>query len=71
VGDIVYTDNKWGTFGWMQRFARSNLTEVRRRYDAQKSNEVYQSLVKNTSIAIIGIYDDHDYVRALWLRSQG
>lgn len=46
LGDNVYGDTE-------------NMDTLKAKYDLQKSNTVYQQLVKHTRI--IGVWDDHDY----------
>ncbi|MCE7067364.1 alkaline phosphatase D family protein [Dyadobacter sp. CY326] len=46
LGDNIYGDSE-------------NMDTLKAKYDKQKSNPVYQQLIKQTSV--IGVWDDHDY----------
>jgi len=47
LGDIVYGDTK-------------DMSILKQKYDAQKTNKAYQTLL-NSKTKIMGIWDDHDY----------
>jgi alkaline phosphatase D len=46
LGDNIYGDTE-------------NMDTLKAKYDRQKSNPVYQQLIRNTTV--VGVWDDHDY----------
>ena len=63
VGDIVYNDNKVGNYPLInERWVRSDLSEVHRRYTLQKESKPYAFLrALHNGTMVIGVWDDHDY----------
>jgi alkaline phosphatase D len=62
LGDIVYADTREHAF----KFVRSSLDVVRGKYESQRNHPSYVRMVETTP-HVLGIWDDHDYVRTVFL----